>query len=148
VTETQKPPAATGGKCQSSTIRKKPDMNDDTSTPRDTTRTCPFTWCRGHDDWDTATDGTEDPQRIHLAAPEVTIEPDRAAGPTPPATGSAVIAITEKRTPTGAVYSRPSIRLDATGADLGPDTARALAEGLNALAATLEDVDAEVEALS
>jgi hypothetical protein len=148
VTGTKKPPAATGGESQSPTIRKKSDMSNDTATLPETTRTCPFTWCSGHDDWVTGLPHA-DPERIHVFSDEITVDADRGV-PSPGVLPQvhACIFVTETRTTAGVVYSAPTIRLEATAADMGPASAQALAHGLSALAAALEAIDCEVAALS
>ena len=149
MTGTKKPPAATGGESQNPTSRKKSDVNDDTPTLRETTSLCPFEWCNGHDDWN-SNSGDDTPWRDHSTRVKAISDFERAV----PRRGTGIpevyafVTLTEHRTATGAVYGQPRIRLEATLADLGPAEARELAEGLTALAAVLEQVDAEVAALS
>jgi hypothetical protein len=120
-------------------------MTNDTATPVDTNRTCPFDWCAGHDEWNSRT-GDDTPWREHVtrisAAPDVDrAEPSRIE--LMPEV-YALVALTEHRTAEGTIYGQPRIRLEATQAELGPAAARELAAGLIALAASLERIDAEL----
>ncbi|PPF89273.1 hypothetical protein C5C03_04070 [Clavibacter michiganensis] len=124
-------------------------MSDDTATLRKTTSLCPFEWCNGHDDWN-SNSGDDTPWRDHSTRVKTVSDFERAdhrRGTGIPEV-YALVTLTEHRTTTGAVYGQPRIRLETTHADLGPDAARELAEGLTALAAILEQVDAEVAAMS
>jgi hypothetical protein len=122
-------------------------MTHDTASPSQAPIACAFTWCNGHDEWNSR-NGDDTPWREHVtridAAPDVDrAEPSRAVE-MPEV--YALVTMTEHRTPSGAIFGQPRIRLEATQAELGPAAARELAAGLTALADALENIDSELAA--